>query len=90
MQWGARNNPTHKKSGFEQKLKTAFFYTTSKKQKIAAHLVPQFQKFRYSELSPFAGLLSTDLLSAALLSFGAFSLLASAFFTPDVSPEGDL
>jgi hypothetical protein len=39
----------------------------------------------YSELSLFAGLLS-----AGLLSFGVLSFLESAFFTLEVSPEGDL
>jgi hypothetical protein len=44
----------------------------------------------YSELSLFAGLLSVVLVSVDLVSFGVLSLLESAFFIPDVSPEGDL
>jgi hypothetical protein len=44
-----------------------------------------FKKSPYSELSLFAGLLST-----AALSFGALSFFESAFFMLEISPEGDL
>jgi hypothetical protein len=64
--------------------------STNLNKKSRRNLRRDFKKFPYSELSLFAGLLSLVLLSADLLSFGVLSLLESAFFTLEVSPEGDL
>jgi hypothetical protein len=70
-------------------VETSGYINLNKKSR--RNLRRDFKKSPYSELSPFTGLLSLGLASVDLLSFTVLSLLLeSAFFTLDVSPEGDL